>query len=103
MLTRRITLALTAMLFAATGLVMASGAEARAANDESNIPSWAWDKTWDRCPTESDSRNCVWNAKRKGNGIGQSFIVTTKGRIIRIEHFEAYRLTHDIIRQIYAP
>jgi hypothetical protein len=98
---KRVTLAAFALLFAVTGLVMASGAEARAS--ESNVPSWAWEKTWDRCESDENSRNCVWNAKRQGNGTGRSYIASTKGRIIRIEHYEAYRLTHHIVRLIYMP
>lgn len=26
-----------------------------------------------QCPTE-DSRNCYWNARTQGNGVGQSFV-----------------------------
>lgn len=102
---RRVTLALFAVLFAVTGLVMAGSADARAAaktNTESTVPAWAWTKTWDRCEFE-DSYNCAWNARRDGNGIGTSFIATSKKRIIEIRDFEAYRLTHPFIRPIFAP
>jgi hypothetical protein len=61
---------------------------------DDGVPQWVWDKpVWEPCEYE-DSRNCVWNAKRRGNGIGDSVIVTSKGRVIVIKHWQAYRLVH---------
>jgi hypothetical protein len=64
------------------------------ASTQDRIPAWVWDKpVWEPCEYE-DSRNCVWNAKRRGNGVGDSVIVTSKGRVIVIKHWQAYRLVH---------
>lgn len=40
-----------------------------------------------------DSRNCVWDAKHRGNGKGRSFI-NRNGKVIFISHRAAHALTH---------
>ncbi len=32
------------------------------------------DATFPACTTEDDERDCYWNARERGNGLGQSFI-----------------------------
>lgn len=40
-----------------------------------------------------DSRNCVWDARHRGNGEGRSFI-NRNGKITFISHRAAHALTH---------
>lgn len=40
-----------------------------------------------------DSRNCVWDAKHRGNGKGRSFI-NRNGKVTFISHRAAHALTH---------
>lgn len=40
-----------------------------------------------------DSRNCVWDAKHRGNGQGRSFI-NRNGKVTFISHRAAHALTH---------
>ena len=44
------------------------------------------------CPNDSDSRNCVWDARHMGNGSGHSYVATRTGKITYISHARAHRL-----------
>lgn len=64
----------------------------QASTTQDTVPAWVWERDqWDRCEYE-DSNNCVWNAKRQGNGLGDSVIITRQYRVIVIKHWQAYRL-----------
>lgn len=66
-----------------------------ASTQDDGIPQWVWNKpVWQPCQYE-DSNNCVWNAKRQGIGGGTSYVATSKGRVIYIHHWQAYRLSHS--------
>lgn len=49
-------------------------------------------KVWQPCPNDSDSVNCVWDARHMGNGTGHSYLATRKGRIVYISHRRAHHL-----------
>lgn len=55
------------------------------------LPADAAVKNWKPCKYE-DSKNCVWDAKHRGNGKGRSFICSKKGKITFISHKRAHRL-----------
>ena len=40
-----------------------------------------------------DSNGCVWDAEHMGNGIGDSYVVTTRGDVHYIPHRAAHLLT----------
>lgn len=42
-----------------------------------------------------DSRNCVWDARHMGKGQGKSFVVTRKGKVIKVSHRLAHRMLVD--------
>ena len=49
-------------------------------------------RKWQPCLNDSDSVNCVWDARHMGNGNGRSYLATRKGRIVHITHQRAHRL-----------
>ena len=46
---------------------------------------------WKPCSFE-DGRNCVWDARHSGNGEGQSFFFSRRGRVWPLPHHIAHTL-----------
>jgi hypothetical protein len=42
-----------------------------------------------------DSKNCVWDARHRGNGEGSSFVVSKRGKVVRVTHKLAHGLLND--------
>lgn len=92
-LTENLTLIAVSLLLCALAVPTAEVTYASTTTQD-RIPAWVWDKpVWEPCEYE-DSNNCVWNAKRMGLGGGDSYVATSKGRVIHIKHWQAYRLLH---------
>jgi hypothetical protein len=49
-------------------------------------------RTFEPCRFEDGPGPCVWDAKHRGNGRGDSFIVRRDGRIVYISHRRAHRI-----------
>lgn len=39
-------------------------------------------------------RNCVWDARHQGNGLGHSFFISKSGKVTRLPHSIAHYLIH---------
>jgi hypothetical protein len=53
-------------------------------------------KHYKPCPTEDSRGPCVWDARHRGDGVGRSFVVTARQRIIYVSHARAHRLAEPV-------
>lgn len=80
---------MTRALLAAGALaaILAGGAQATGYADHTRL-------AWKPCASEDAPGPCVWDARHRGNGVGQSFLVTRTGEVRYVSHTRAHRLVN---------